>query len=130
MVCRMIAALIPAITGLIGKAIDKAIPDKDEAEKLKAQITVQAMAHAETELKSATDIILAEARGESWLQRNWRPLLMLWFAGLVGAHWLGFSAPNLPESVVIALLDIVQVGIGGYVLGRSAEKVVKVYKEK
>ena len=126
----MIAALIPAIAGLIGKAIDKAVPDKAEAERLKAEITIQAMAHAETELKSATDIILAEAQGESWLQRNWRPLLMLWFAALVGAHWLGFTPPNLPENVVINLLDIVQVGVGGYVLGRSGEKMVKAYKEK
>ena len=126
----MIAALIPAITGLIGKAIDKAVPDKDEAERLKAEITLQAMSHAETELKSATDIILAEAKGESWLQRNWRPVLMLWFAGLVGAHWLGFTPPNLPVEVVNNLLDIVQVGVGGYVLGRSGEKMVKAYKEK
>lgn len=126
----MIAAIIPAITTLIGKAIDKAVPDKDEAEKLKAQVTLEAMANSQAELKSATDIILAEARGESWLQRNWRPTLMLWFAGLVGAHWLGFTPPNLPESVVIGLLDIVQVGIGGYVVGRSGEKIMKVYKEK
>ena len=126
----MIAALIPAITGLIGKAIDKAVPDKYEAERLKAEITLQAMSHAETELKSATDIILAEAKGESWLQRNWRPVLMLWFAGLVGAHWLGFTPPNLPVEVVNNLLDIVQVGVGGYVLGRSGEKMVKAYKEK
>ena len=126
----MIAALIPAITGLIGKAIDKAVPDKDEAERLKAEITLQAMSHAETELKSATDIILAEAKGASWLQRNWRPVLMLWFAGLVGAHWLGFTPPNLPVEVVNNLLDIVLVGVGGYVLGRSGEKMVKAYKEK
>ena len=55
---------------------------------------------------------------------------MLWFAGLVGAHWLGFTPPNLPVEVVNNLLDIVQVGVGGYVLGRSGEKMVKAYKEK
>lgn len=126
----MIQMLIPAITSLIGNVIDKAVPDKTEAEKLKAQITLEAMKADNAELKAATDIILAEAKGESWLQRNWRPLLMLWFAGLVGAHWLGFTPPNLPESVINSLLDIVQVGIGGYVLGRSGEKIVKAYKEK
>jgi hypothetical protein len=125
----MIAALIPAITSLLGTAIDKAIPDKDEAERLKAQITLEAMKGANSELEGAVKIITAEAQGESWLQRNWRPLLMLWFAGLVGAHWLGFTPPNLPESVVLNLLDIVQVGVGGYVLGRSAEKVTKAYVE-
>lgn len=126
----MIAALIPAITSLIGNVIDKAVPDRDQAERLKMEVTLEAMKADNAELKAATDIILAEAKGESWLQRNWRPVLMLWFAGLVGAHWLGFTPPNLPESVVVGLLDIVQVGIGGYVLGRSGEKIVKAYKEK
>ncbi len=123
----MIAAILPAITTLIGKAIDKAVPDKDQASKLKADLTLQLIEMNKSELKSATDIIVAEASGESWLQRNWRPILMLFFAGLVGAHWLGFTAPNLPPDVVINLLDIVQIGIGGYVLGRSAEKVTKAY---
>ena len=125
----MIAAILPAITGIIGKAIDKAVPDKDEAERLKAQITLAAMQEGRAELEGAVKIITAEAQGESWLQRNWRPLLMLWFAGLVGAHWLGYTPPNLPPEIVMSLLDIVQVGVGGSVLGRSAEKVVKEYKK-
>ena len=124
----MIAAIIPAITALIGKAIDKAVPDKDEAEKLKAQITLAAMQQDNKELQGAISIITAEATGESWLQRNWRPLLMLWFAGLVGAHWLGFTPENLPQESVNHLLDIVQIGIGGYILGRSGEKIIKEYK--
>lgn len=126
----MIQALIPVIGNLIGKAVDKAVPDKDVAEKLKADITLEAMKQDNAELQGAIQIITAEAQGDSWLQRNWRPVLMLWFAGLVGAHWLGFTPPNLPESVVVNLLDIVQVGVGGYVLGRSGEKMVKAYKGK
>lgn len=125
----MLATLIPAVAGIIGKAVDKAVPDKSEAERLKAQITLAAMQDGRAELEGAVSIITAEAQGESWLQRNWRPLLMLWFAGLVGAHWLGFTPPNLPEAVVISLLDIVQVGVGGYVLGRTVEKAVKEYKK-
>lgn len=125
----MIGALIGPITSLIGKAIDKAVPDKDQAEKLKADITTQAMGMADAELKGAVQIITAEATGESWLQRNWRPILMLWFAGLVGAHWLGFTPENMDSTVVNSLLDIVQVGIGGYVVGRSGEKIMKAYKQ-
>lgn len=124
----MIQALIGPIAGLIDKAIDKAIPDKDEAARLKADITTQAMSMADQELKGAVQIITAEATGESWLQRNWRPVIMIWFAGLVGAHWLGYTPPNMPADVVQSLLDIVQVGIGGYVVGRSGEKIMKAYK--
>ncbi len=124
----MIHALIPAVTGLIGKAIDKAVPDKDDAEKLKADITLQAMGMAQSELQGAVQVITAEANGESWLQRNWRPLVMLSFTGLIGAHWLGFTPENLSEAQIVALLGIVKVGIGGYVVGRSGEKIMREYK--
>ena len=33
------------------------------------------------------------------------------------AHWFGFTAPNIPESVQNSLLNIVMVGVGGYVVG-------------
>lgn len=124
----MIGTLIGPITNLIGKAIDKAVPDKDQAAKLKADVATQAITMADSEFKGAVQIITAEANGESWLQRNWRPILMIWFAGLVGAHWLGFTPENMSETVVTSLLDIVQIGIGGYVAGRSGEKIMKAYK--
>jgi hypothetical protein len=54
---------------------------------------------------------------------------MLVFAGLVVAHWFGLTAPNIPESVQNSLLNIVLVGISGYVVGRSAEKVMDKYKK-
>ena len=106
----MLPLILPAITGLIGKAIDKAIPDKAQAEELKAKITLEAMKADNTELEGAIKVITAEAQGESWLQRNWRPILMLWFAGLVGAHWLGFTPPNMPTEVVNSLERLLSSG--------------------
>ena len=46
------------------------------------------------------------------------------------AHWLGFTPPNMATEEVNALLDIIKIGLGGYVLGRSAEKTMKAYKDK
>lgn len=119
--------LILPVINLVSGFIDKFVKDKDEAEKIKSQITLEALNSNNKELQAAVSIITAEANGESWLQRNWRPMLMLWFAGLVGAHWLGFTPDNLGEETIIMLLSIVKVGIGGYVVGRSAEKVTKAY---
>ena len=121
---------LPLVGKLINKVIDKAVPDKDLAEKLKAEAAKQTLEMDHAELRAASDIILAEAKGESWLQRNWRPMLMLWFAGLVGAHWLGYTPANLSQETIDHLLTIVQVGVGGYVVGRSAEKVAKAWKDK
>lgn len=124
----MIAALIPAIAGVIGKAIDKAIPDRDQAEKLKAEVTMHVMEHQAKELQGAIDIILAEAQG-GWLQRNWRPMLMIWFAILVGAYWFGFVPDNLTPESIDNLFRLVQIGIGGYIVGRSGEKIMREYKK-
>ena len=125
----MIAALT-AVSDLLGKAIDKAFPDKTQANALKAKIDAQLISLDLEQLKAATSVITAEASGESWLQRNWRPLTMLTFVGLVVAHWLGYTAENLSEQQTLALLDIVQVGLGGYVIGRSAEKAIKTWKQQ
>lgn len=126
----MLQVLIPAIAGLIGKAIDRAVPDAAEAEKLKAQIVGQAMTLAQQEMAGAVAIIEAEAKGESWLQRNWRPLLMITFAGLIVTRWLGLSAPGIDPALEMKLFDIVQLGLGGYVIGRSAEKVADAWSRK
>ncbi|WP_413662500.1 3TM-type holin [Microbulbifer sp. CNSA002] len=121
--------MISAISNLLGKVIDKALPDKTEANRLKAQVDSQLISMDLEELKAATKVITAEASGESWLQRNWRPVTMLTFVGLIVFHWLGWTAPNLSEDQTLALLEIVKIGLGGYVVGRSAEKAMKAWKQ-
>jgi hypothetical protein len=100
-----------ALEGMLGKLEDKALD-------LQGKV-----------VNAQEAIIVAEAQGGSWLQRNWRPVVMLWFVVLIGAHWFGFTAENLSEEQVLKLLDIVKIGLGGYVVGRSAEKCVKYYRK-
>lgn len=122
-------ALIPILGSAVKKLIDRAIPDKDKALEIKRQLDLDIQDIERTELKGAIDIIVAEAKGDSWLQRSWRPLLMLWFAGLVGAHWLGFTPENMPQETVNHLLTIVQYGVSGYIASRGVEKAVKEWKK-
>lgn len=70
-------------------------------------------------------VVKAEAQGESWLQRNWRPLTMLTFVGLIVARMFGFTAPNLSPAEYLELWGLMKLGLGGYVVGRSTEKVVR-----
>jgi hypothetical protein len=130
----MIGTLIAAIVGLVGKAIDKAVPDAGQATELKAAIAAHIHQLAEIELKGAVDIILAEARGESWLQRNWRPLLMMTCIAIIANNYVLYPylkaifgwgvALELPES----LWELLKIGVGGYVVGRSLEKGLDVWK--
>jgi len=71
-------------------------------------------------LQYQSDIIVAEAKGESALQRSWRPISMLVLLVLVVLDSFGWLAnPLAPEA-----WTLLQVGIGGYIIGRSAEKIV------
>jgi hypothetical protein len=117
--------IIGKIVSLAFSAIDRAQGNSAEGQKLKADLERLSM-EARAKLREAQrDIIVAEAKGESWLQRNWRPMTMLFFTGLIGAYWMGFAAPNLPVEAINGLFDVVYIGLGGYVIGRSAEKIVR-----
>jgi len=120
--------IITPIVGSLFKTIDKVIDNKTDGDKIKAKIQEQLLAGELKELEGAAKIIETEAKG-GFLQRNWRPLMMLTFAGLMVAHWFGFTAPNIPESVQNSLLNIIMIGIGGYTVGRSAEKVADKWKK-
>lgn len=109
--------------------VDKAVTDKDLATRLKADIQAQGLDLIGKELEAQTGIIIAEANGSSWLQRTWRPITMLFLVSCVGAHWFGFTPANLTPQETIALLDIVKIGLGGYVVGRSGEKIMEAYKK-
>lgn len=118
------------IIGPLFGVIDKAVQDKDLAAKLKNDLQTQGLALVAAELEAQTSIIVAEANSESWIARNWRPLTMLTFVALVVAKWLGITVAGIPESIELELMALIKVGLGGYVVGRSAEKVAKVWKEK
>ena len=123
----MIWSLIGSIGGKVLDIVDDVVEDKDEANRLKFEIQRQLIENKSSELEAAAKIVLAEAQG-GWLQRNWRPLLMVTFAGLVVAHWFGFTAPDIPESVQNSLLNIVMIGVGGYVVGRSGENIADKFR--
>ena len=124
----ILGAVAPLIKTLF-KTIDKTIENKGDAERIKQSIQQQLLSGQLKELEAQASIIVAESKG-GVLQRNWRPLLMIIFAGLIVAHWFGYTAPNIPESVQNSLLNIVLVGMGGYIVGRSGEKIMDKYKDK
>lgn len=120
----MIHALIPVLAPIFGKVLDKAIPDKDAREKAQAAALSQLLEHQHEIEQVAGQIIKTEAASSHWLAANWRPLTMLTFTSLIVARWFGFAAPELSEAEYLALWDIVELGLGGYIVGRSAEKVM------
>ena len=119
----MIQALIPALVPLLGDIIRSKFPDPAEAAKLEAEMQAELWRNAHQLNAAAADIIKTEAQSQHWLAAIWRPLVMLTFCGLIVARWFGWAAPNLSEAEYLKLWSIVEFGLGGYVIGRSVEKV-------
>jgi len=107
----------------VGNVIDKLFTSEEERINAKNEM-LKVLKEQQLELQRLqTDVILAEAKG-NWLQRSWRPILMLAFGFIV--IYVKFIAPlfSLPiPPLENEFWDLLQLGIGGYVVGRSAEKI-------
>lgn len=114
----------------IGSAIDKI--DKSD-EKLEMQLKYKQLLmeiegsylnYENKLLENQSKIVESEAKGESWLQRNWRPLLMLICMFIVLNNYVLVPYFGIP----VAVLDdhiwrMMEMGVTGYVAGRSLEKI-------
>jgi len=123
---------IPILGGLMdmGKQlISNWFPDPEEADRKQLEFLAIIQSGKLKELEAAASVITAEATSDSWLTRSWRPITMLTFVALVAAHWLGFTAPNISPDEIASLLDIVKIGLGGYMVSRGAEKSIKEWKK-
>ena len=127
------------ITDLIAGIFKPAVELVDELhtsteEKLKAKghlLDVQAAAmqrvfdYEAEMLEAKSKIVHAEASSQHWLTANWRPITMLTFLTLVVGDSLGWLPNDLRDEAFLLL----EIGLGGYILGRSGEKIAKIMKQ-
>jgi hypothetical protein len=126
---QMLGAVAP-LAKILFNTIEKSVPDKDLQEKLKAQLQTQLLQSNTAELTAAAKIIEAEAKA-GWFASSWRPLLMyvLIFI-LVWNYILGpvikvFTGAVISFELPGDVWTLLNVGLGGYVVGRSAESVAR-----
>ena len=131
-IAEFLKGLVSPITDLIGKAV----PDKDLAAQLSTQIEALLINADTSVVTQQAGVITTEAKSDSWLARNWRPITMLIFVSIVANNFIiapyaqaifhqSVSLPTPPD-----LWELIKIGLGGYVVGRSAEKVVTAWASK
>jgi hypothetical protein len=125
----MFAALLPVLAPILGDVIRRLVPDQGEQGRIEAELSIALMQRAQEIETAAADIVQTEAASEHWLTATWRPVVMLVLTSLIVARWLGYSAPGISEAEALKLWSIVEIGLGGYVIGRSAEKIAPVMAE-
>ncbi|MGR6871222.1 3TM-type holin [Pseudomonas sp. HK3] len=123
-------SVLTTIAGLFKPAadlIDNIHTSKEEEMKLKNElvlaqnlVTTQVIKLESDLLKAQSAIIIAEANSQSWIARNWRPITMLTFLILIIADTFGLTEFRLS----VEAWALLKIGLGGYVVGRSAEKIM------
>jgi len=103
--------------------------------QVKKDLTNSMNDYSKAVIQEQSSNIRAEANGESWLQRNWRPLTMLSFVFIIVHNFILYPYLSLfmesPVKMDIPqdMWGLLKLGLGGYVVGRSVEKAVKSYSE-
>lgn len=134
---------LPIIGEVFKKLFDvvgEVIEDKDEANRIRADLTKLIngieMDKFAAQLESQAKVIVAEAQGESWLQRNWRPGVMAIFAIIIFNNyvlnpWLAAMFHfDVKMDIPQDMWELLKLGIGGYIVGRSVEKGLETWKAR
>lgn len=109
---------LTAIGNVADDVLKAVLPDK--------QAEVQAQLQA---LQLRVQVILAEANSQSWLARNWRPMLMTIFMAIIANNYIlspylqAMFSWHVSLDLPPQMWDLLKIGLGGYILGRSVEKV-------
>jgi hypothetical protein len=127
----LITELIAGIFKPAAKLVDDLHTSEEERLQAKSHLLdVQAAAmqrvfdYEKEALKGQQEIVAAEAQSEHWLTACWRPITMLTFLALAVGDTLGLFGTPLRDEAWMLL----QIGLGGYVVGRSGEKITKAIK--
>jgi len=115
---------IAALIGIGSQLIEKLIPDPQAKAEATQRLVELQQAGAMRELDAQLSVLVSEMSG-NWLQRSWRPITMLTFLLLVVCDSFGLLAFRLADEA----WTLLQLGLGGYVVGRSGEKIMKEYKK-
>ena len=132
----MIAALLPILGPILSDVVGRVLPaDKNKAQEIERELSMALMQNTAEIEKAAASVVIAEANSEHKITATWRPILMLTITAIVGWNYL--VAPLVELAVTLAtgnqmplsiplpeeLWTLLTVGVGGYVLGRSGEKI-------
>jgi hypothetical protein len=123
-------ALTTMLAPILGDVIKRvAGPDQDKQLDAEREIRLALLEHSEQLETAASSIILAEAKSEHIITATWRPILMLTITAII--FWNYLMGPLVSAmftfDLVLELPDqlwtLLTVGVGGYAVGRSGEKI-------
>ena len=108
------------LVNAVGEIVDRLTLPGREKKQLETDILQLLIAVEEKTITEQAAAIREEARG-NWLQRSWRPIVMLVFTLII----LAGTFLNLPILADTSRFwDLLEIGLGGYIIGRGSEQLV------
>lgn len=101
--------------GSVTDGIDKLVTSDEERGKLQVELKKVELEVAKLQSK----VLSSEVSHGNKLQKSWRPIAMLTFLALIVIDSFGL----LPKPLNPEAWTLLQIGLGGYIVGRSAEKI-------
>ena len=129
--------LFPALQ----RILDKVLPgDTEETKQLRQNAEVElakiALSGELSPLMAQAEIVKAEVSSPNRWTSGWRPTLMYIIIAIIGLNYLIFPLISIIFKISLTLelpselWTLMEIGLGGYVVGRSAEKVVQTYTNR
>ena len=108
------------LVSAVGEIVERLTLPGREKKQLETDILQLLIAVEEKTITEQAAAIREEARG-NWLQRSWRPIVMLVFTLII----LAGTFLNLPILADTSRFwDLLEIGLGGYIIGRGSEELV------
>lgn len=123
-----VGGLLATFDSILGKFVtdpNQKLQATLELTKAQNDLTMKLAELDATTYQAQRDVIVAEAKSESWLTRNWRPIVALGFAVHVFVIvWTGgyINGRALDPAFIHDMMSTVKMCLGGYYIGRSFEK--------
>ena len=121
---KLLSGGISEAVNSVGSVIDNLTTSDEERAKAKKEITEVISTLSTNIAESQKEVLVTEMQG-NWLQKSWRPILMLAFGFIICYRYFLGPTFHLPVAdLPVNFWNLLEVGLGGYVIGRSAEKIV------
>jgi hypothetical protein len=127
--------MIQILAPLADTLIKRLFPDKEKQQEAQLEFQGMLVDGSFKEFEKTAEIIIQEAQSKHFLTANWRPITMLTFVAIIANNYILYpylslfwiDAPML--EIPPDMWGLLKIGLGGYVVGRSGEKMVNAWKK-
>jgi hypothetical protein len=123
--------LVTALMGPITELLGRLIPDVNARAAAAEEFRKLLLENQSAMLEASKSVMVADAASEGWLTRNARPIVVMWSLAVITVimvEAMTGGAQNVVRAlreVPVELWNLVSIGVGGYMLLRSGEKIAR-----